>query len=210
MHSTCEIKPLSLLLVDDHPLFAEGLIAALKAQRNGCEITHAPSISEAMQAIEAMPEDFDLILLDLSLPDGGGLDLINHLKANRLFIPCVVLSASEQRHDIQSSLNAGASGYVTKAHSGKEILSFLDAVLAGEVVTPLDFDAAGHADHDITPRQLQVLELLAKGLSNKLISRALSLSEHTVKSHIKALYLCLDAHSRTECVSIARTKGLLP
>lgn len=211
---------LRLLLVDDHPLFVEGLSATLQAKRPDFSIAHAGSLAEAksllLQQAETQhgrqrpTEDYDLILLDLKLPDGDGLSLISFLKEQRLFVPCAVLSASENAQDIHSSLNAGASGYITKAHSGKEVLKLIAQILNGEQVTPKNFQAIKHSDSGITPRQQEVLELLALGLANKQISRQLSLSEHTVKSHIKALYLYFDAHSRTECVSLARAQNLLP
>lgn len=214
------LAPLRLLLVDDHPLFVEGLSATLQAKRPDVSIAHAGTLAEAKSMLlkpaeaqdgrQRQTDEYDLILLDLKLPDGDGLGLISFLKEQRLFVPCAVLSASENAQDIHSSLNAGASGYITKAHSGQEVLKLIAQILNGEQVTPKNFQAIKHSDSGITPRQQEVLELLALGLANKQISRQLSLSEHTVKSHIKALYLYFDAHSRTECVSLARAQNLLP
>ena len=200
-----------ILIIDDHPLFVEGLQRVVEIMRPNTRFVHAHNLAQAELLIEEYP-NLDLILLDLKLPDGEGLTFLKTLRDKQVYAPCVVLSASEKRSDVRYSLQAGASGFISKADSGHVIMEQIDKVMAGDIVQPqymLTESDSSELEISLTPRQQEILELLSEGLSNKAICLKLGISEHTIKSHIKTLYVNLNAHSRTECVNIARTLGLL-
>ncbi len=206
---------LRLLVVDDHPLFVEGLSLTLQGLPRKVAITTAVTAEAAIRTLAVDPA-FDLILLDLSLPDGRGLSLLRHVQLKRLFIPVVIVSASDQPDDVRDALKAGASGFIGKGEGRQGILNAIDQVLAGEVYLPPFFSDCPSLPETrtnlmpiLTARQQEVLQLLAQGLPNKRICSELGLTEHTVKTHLKALFAALDAHNRTECVHKAERLGLL-
>jgi len=204
---------LKLVIIDDHPLFLEGLSLTLRNLSPTVEIHCFGSLAEARAAF-AQKDDVDLVLLDLMLPDGRGLSFLRDLQSQALFIPTIVISASTDSRDVKAALMAGANGFISKSAGGKNIIKHIKAALNGDVVLP-DFYLGDQACHPLqpveilTPRQQEVLLLIAEGMSNKAICQRLNLTEHTVKTHIKALFQNLDVHSRTECVHVATVMGLL-
>ncbi|MCP5161171.1 MAG: response regulator transcription factor [Hahellaceae bacterium] len=206
---------LRLLVVDDHPLFVEGLSLTLQGLPQKVAITAAATAEAAIRTLKVDPS-FDLILLDLSLPDGRGLSLLRHVQLKRLFIPVIVISASEQTVDVDDALRAGANGFIGKGQGRQGILEAIDLVLTGEIYVPPFYTSSESLPDTnavtplLTSRQSEVLLLLAQGLPNKRICSELGLTEHTVKTHLKALFSLLDAHNRTECVRKAERMGLLP
>jgi DNA-binding NarL/FixJ family response regulator len=138
----------------------------------------------------------------------------------------VVISGEEDSHKIKQALDAGALGFIPKSHSSQQMLEALRAILQGEIYLPQTIqkkidridsrrvlsksqgDSASKA-YGITQRQLDVLTLIAKGYSNKQIALSLCLTEHTVKSHLNALFKLLDAKNRTECVRNASQRGIV-
>jgi len=206
---------LRLLVVDDHPLFIEGLSVTLQGLPQKVAITTATTAEAAVRTLK-VDTGFDLILLDLSLPDGKGLSLLRHVQLKKLFIPVVVISASEQARDVDDALRAGANGFVGKGQGRQGILNAIERVMAGDIYLP-PFYQQGTTVQEVqtvvpllTSRQMDVLSLLAMGLPNKRICTELGLTEHTVKTHLKALFSTLDVHNRTECVRKAERMGLLP
>lgn len=194
---------ISLLLVDDHRIFLDGLALALRPLAANMEIHTAQSASEAEAWLAQ--RDFDLVLLDLRLPDIPGLELLQRWQKQGRMTPVAILSASDSAQDAQAALQAGALGFIPKSADGDALRSAVSRVLLGETLpAPKPLQIA-----ELTPRQQEILPLLADGLPNKLISRRLGLSEDTVKTHLKALYQELDVHSRTACVSAARQRGWL-
>ena len=210
INSPCaEIK---LLIVEDHPVYLEGLSFVLNKLSNDVNLVCVNTISEA-QKILSQTSNFDLILLDLGLPDDSGLSLLRFLKAHQIFIPVAMLSASEKPQDIQASMAAGASGFISKASCSEELLAAIHHILSGENYLPAFYSQLDHLDRlalpSLTPRQKEVLILLAEGLPNKRICQRLNLTEHTIKSHLKSLFSLLHVHTRTECAKAAAELGLL-
>ncbi len=197
---------LSILVVDDHPLFLEGLVLIIERHFAAACVQAASSLAAAKEFLISAQEP-DLILLDLNLPDGSGLQLLPMLNQLGLAIPCILLSASEDSHDIALAQHAGAEGYINKSAGGEHIIHGIDRVLCGHTIWPNTI--APLSIPSLTPRQQQVLDLLAEGLPNKEICRRLSLSNHTIKTHIKALYQNLGVHSRTECIKVGLRLGLI-
>ncbi len=203
-----------ILIVEDHPLFLEGLTLTLQKMPTETYLCSVGSFSEAKIILSQSP-DFDLILLDLHLPDGQGLSLLRHLHIKKIFIPVAIISASEEISDVTSAMAAGASGFISKANNSASIVSAVEKVLAGEECLPDFFISSPQTDLSqeetlsLTPRQLEVLVLLAEGLPNKRICQKLNLTEHTVKTHLKTLFQLLNVHTRTECVQKAIKLGFL-
>lgn len=205
MTALCTTLPeqISLLLVDDHKIFLDGLALALQPLTRELRIETAQNAEQAEHCLGLA--DFDLILLDLRLPDMPGLELLRRWQAQGRITPVAILSASDSPQEAQAALAAGALGFIPKSSDGDELRQAVTRVLLGETLpAPQPATIA-----ELTPRQQEILPLLADGLPNKLISRRLGLSEDTVKTHLKALYQELNVHSRTACVAAARQRGWL-
>ncbi len=196
-----------VLVVEDHPIYLEGLSITLASLHPDTELVCVSSATAAQDYLARDPH-LDLVVLDLGIPEGGGLSVLQYLNEQNLFIPAVVLSASEEHGDIQRSMNAGASGFICKSSSSQEILAAVRLVLSGERTLPSFYQEHDKSDSSgsfplVTPRQKEVLQLVCEGLPNKRICLQLGLSEHTVKTHMKALFALLKVHNRTECMRVA-------
>ncbi|WP_304641837.1 response regulator [Pseudomonas sp.] len=201
-----------LLLIDDHQIYLDGLSLTLSKLAQGIILDHAHSASEAEELVRR--HTFDLILLDLQLPDSSGLALLQKLRSIDPVVPIAILTASNSASDLDAALQLGAAGFISKTADGKVLLEAATRLLFGETVIisaenqPLDRVSSAR-ELGVTPRQLEILDLLAEGLPNKVICSRLTLSEDTVKTHLKALFSTLGCHNRTECVNSARRLGLL-
>lgn len=201
-----------LLLIDDHQIYLDGLSLTLGSLCEGVQLDHAHNAAQAIQQVQH--NSYDLILLDLQLPDSSGLALLQKLRTEDAMVPVAILTASNSPSDLDAALQLGAAGFISKTADGKTLLNAVTQLLYGVQVVigdenrPLDRQNSAR-DVGITPRQLEILDLLAEGLPNKVICQRLSLSEDTVKTHLKALFTSLDCHNRTECVSNARKLGLV-
>jgi len=205
MTALCNELPaqLSLLLVDDHQIFLDGLSLALAPLCADLQIRTAESAAAAEICLQ--DHSFDLILLDLRLPDMPGLELLQRWQQQGRMTPVAVLSASDSNLDAQAALAAGALGFISKSANSDALRQAVTRVLLGETLpSPQASDKP-----QLTPRQLEILQLLAEGLPNKSISRQLGVSEDTVKTHLKSLFQELAVHTRTACVSAARQRGWL-
>lgn len=205
MTALCTDLPeqLSLLLVDDHRIFLDGLSLALAPLCPNLVIHTAETAAVAEACLQA--GDFDLILLDLRLPDMPGLELLQRWQQQGRMTPVAILSASDSNLDAQAALAAGALGFIPKSANSDELRQAVTRVLLGET---LPAPQTGNKPQ-LTPRQMEILQLLAEGLPNKSISRQLGVSEDTVKTHLKSLFQEFSVHTRTACVSAARQRGWL-
>jgi two-component system, NarL family, nitrate/nitrite response regulator NarL len=211
---------MKLLIVDDHAILREGLVALLQQFEQGADVLQASDTTEGLRLAAAHP-DLDAVFLDLNMPDQGGMEVIPVFVQRCPEVPVIVLSSSEDPDDVRLALKSGALGYVPKSASPRNILSALRLVLAGEIyVPPLMLDlaavaAAGSArvapepGERLTERQTEVLRQLCHGLSNKEISRALELSEKTTKSHITAIFKVLGVVNRTQAAAAAKRTGII-
>lgn len=202
----------SLLLIDDHQIYLDGLTLTLENLCQGITLDHARTTSEALEQVSK--RTYDLILLDLHLPDGSGLDLLEKLHQNDALTPVAILTGSNNPSDMDAALARGAAGFISKTADGPTLVSAALRLLFGEQVLIADetqlLDRRELARSlGVTPRQLEILNLLAEGLPNKVICQRLSLSEDTVKTHLKAIFTALGCHNRTECVNLARRHGLV-
>jgi len=206
----------NILLIDDHPLYRDALRSVIHQLARTVNIFEAACIKDAFRLIDEQPE-FDLVLLDLNLPDGGGLKSLLPVSQLLPDTPIVVVSACENHNLVIHLLNAGARGYIPKSADSEVIKNALLLVLSGETYIPsvaldslsrpavVEFDA----DTALTRRQDEVLQLLARGYSNKQIARALNIAETTVRAHVSDILHHLHAHNRTDAVFRAQQLGLL-
>lgn len=217
------MSTLNILVIDDHPLFIDGVSQVLKQLSDNVEVYKSTSIQEALTLLEEK-SDFELILLDLSLPDMDGFSFLQRFSAAEFCIPVVVVSAEEQLTFIRRALEASVMGFVPKSHSAADMLLAFQSVLEGNQYLPAKIRQMltraparaktvvlpPHAQHaGISAKQYAVLMLMAKGYSNQMIASLLNRTEHTVKSHTAALFQILGASNRTECVEMARSRGLI-
>lgn len=205
-----------ILVVDDHQLFIDGVRHILEKLDDQALITEANRALEAIELLESGRE-FDLILIDLSMPGMDGMSVLQRMHERGVWLPLVVISGEEDVRTIKSALEAGALGFIPKSHSSQEMLAALNHILDGEIYLPPGIEkemerlGSRQTRHEspITRRQMDVLQLMAKGYSNKQIATSLFLTEHTVKAHVSALFTTLAANNRTECVQIAQRQGIL-
>lgn len=209
---------MKLLLVDDHGLFRGGLRLLLVAMQRDVVILEADSCGDALSLMREHL-DIQLCLIDLALRGENGLDVIGALKEMNPNVVAVIVSGDESPAKIYEALDAGAMGYIPKSVNPDVMVQALQTVLAGGIYLPpaLLRNSRAASDHasmseelnELTERQRQVLHCLLRGLPNKLISRALHISDNTLKGHLAALYRTLNVKSRTQAVIEAGRLGVL-
>lgn len=206
---------MKILLVDDHPLFLEGIRMVLKQLDEAASIQCSGSCEEALTQID---DSHDLVLLDINLPGMSGLDGLQRLRSQAPATPLVVMSASEDRSKVLRAIELGAKGYIPKSSTPDVILTALQLVLSGGVYLPMAvLDEVNSSQsktenaegQTLTPRQVEVLKLMAEGHSNKAIGNHLSMAENTVRVHVSAILRFLDVSNRTEAGLAATRMGLL-
>lgn len=199
-----------VLCVDDHPVVRDGLAAIINLQP---DMTLAGSAATGGEALERYSElRPDVALVDLRLPDMSGFELIKKIKAKSPSARIIVLSSREGDADIQRALEAGALAYVAKGIVRDELLEIIRSVHAGKRRLPAAVaqKLAEHmADEPISPRELEVLSLMAAGRRNKEIASELSIAEDTVKMHVRNILSKLQVNDRTEAVTIALRRGII-
>ncbi len=208
---------MKILLVDDHPLFIEGISGVLHRLDQQAEITTSGSCEEALE-ISQDDDDYDLVLLDLNLPGMSGLDGLQLLRHQLPATPIVLLSASEDRKKVLSAIELGAKGYIPKSSPSDIIINALQLVLSGGVYLPMAVldtvndtqqKSTNSDGHTLTPRQIEVLKLLADGFSNKAIGNQLAMAENTVRVHVSAILKFLEVKNRTEAGVAAVKMGIM-
>ena len=209
---------MKVLIADDHALFRDGLGMHLEQLYPNMIILQASNFGQALKILEE-DNQIDLIVLDLDMPDmswEAGIAAIRQKAKEARF---VVISASEDVRSIRKALNDGASGYIPKRSDPKILSRALQLILDGGTYLPPELLEAtlvsenkGEAkskNKTLTARQMQVLELIAQGLSNKQIAYEMGVSEATVKLHINALLRAIRATNRTQAVINAQKMGLI-
>jgi two-component system NarL family response regulator len=205
-----ERAPIDVLIADDHPVFRRGL-AALVASDPGLRV--AGEASTGAEAIEAFRRLRPAVtLLDLKMPGVGGLDALRSIAGESPAARVIVLSSFDGDADIRNALEAGARGYVLKDAPGEEILRAIHAVHAGRRFLPpavAERLAEGLGAESLSPRELEVLALIARGLANRAIGEALAIEENTVKVHVRHILAKLGVEQRTEAAVVAIQRGLV-
>ncbi len=207
-----------VLVADDHSLFRDGIVSLLEAA--GFEVVG--QVGDGHAAIEsARLLRPDLILMDITMPEMNGLEALRQIRFTLPDTKVVMLTVSEDDSDLFEAIRLGASGYLLKSLNADEFLEMLKGLSRGEAVMTRETTARlmrGFADladqqepspDRLSPRELELLQLVAEGLSNKAIGQQLSVSVNTVKYHMKNILQKLGAQNRTEAVMMAIRSGLI-
>ncbi len=204
-------EQIRILSVEDHPVFRQGLATIIETEAD------MVLVGQATNGVEAIAEFRrhrpDITLMDLRLPGANGTDILIAIRGEFPDARIIMLSSSDSDGEIQRALRSGASGYVLKSMPQDILLAVIRSVHAGKRHVPPEVAAllAEHlGEEDLTPRELQVLQLIRDGSKNKQIADQLSISENTVNFHIKNIVDKLGANDRTHAVTIAIRRGLLP
>lgn len=199
-----------IMCVDDHPIFRQGL-SAMIANNDELEL-----VAEAASAAEALPvfrqTRPDVTLMDLRLPDENGVEVIRAIRSEFATARIIVLTTEVGDAQIQRSLAAGAMGYMLKGMPMGELLGVIHAVAAGKKSIPgiVATHIAEHmAEKPLSAREIEVLRLIAAGHRNKSVADLLSITEDTVKMHVKNCMAKLRARDRTHAVTIAVQRGFI-
>lgn len=220
---------MKILIADDHELFLKGLEMILVDYAKDAEILSAKDYSQLFDFI-SKTKNFDLILTDLAMPGAHWLEAIGKMHHELPDTPIIILSAVFDKEIVQKTLDIGAAGYIPKTSSREVIISAVNLVLSGGVYIPAELlRESNQSELDIlrsveklsengdpnknakilSPRQIDVLKLIASGKSNKQIAFELGLTEGTVKLHVTAILRLLGVYNRTGAVSAATHLGIL-
>lgn len=216
------LKPLRLLLVDDHQLFREGLQALLATQPDLEFVGEAANVREALALVETT--EHDLMVVDIALPGSNGIALLHELRRRRYAQPVLILTMHSQRDMIMEAFEAGAIGYALKNQGVSELLVAVRATarrqryvtpsLASTITTFEDVPRRPHATQDgvfgvLSAREREVFDLLVRGYSNIDAAHELFVSSKTVETHRCRIYRKLEVHSVGDLIRLAARHGLL-
>ncbi len=199
-----------ILIADDHYIVRMGLVALVNSEPDMEVVAEA---ADGDQALELFARHHpDLALLDLRMPGKGGIQTTLEIRSKFPSARILVLSAFDGDEDIHRALHAGAQGYVLKNSTGDKLVPALRAVAAGQSWIPKEVAsqlASRKMLEELTSREVEVLNKLAKGLANKEIADVLNISEHTVKDHLKSILAKLRVADRTEAVTTSIQRGII-
>jgi len=199
-----------ILVADDHYVVRMGVIAIIN---NEPDMEVVAEAANGIQAIELFNKHKpDLVLLDSRMPHKGGVQAAKEIKAQHGAARILMLTAFDGDEDIHKALAAGAEGYVLKGSTGEQLVPALRAVAAGKSWIPAEVAerlVRRKGFEALTPRELEVLHELAKGLANKQIADVMDISLHTTKEYLKSILTKLHVADRTEAVTVAIQRGLI-
>ncbi len=207
--------PVRVLVVEDHRMFAEAIVAMLAAQP-GIEVVGSAGTAAGAVA-EAARLSPSVVLMDYRLPDGEGTEAARTIRQRDPQVRVLILTASAEESLLREVIRAGCSGIVTKGRSLVDLVRAVRAAAAGEtVITPALLDRLAApmpsegAGVPLTERELEVLRLVAEGLDTREISLQLEISVHTVRNHLQGCIRKLGVHTRTQAISAAIRRGIIP
>lgn len=199
----------TILIVDDHPIMRLGIAAIIDAQNDMKVCAHAGSGEEAIQMFQTHRPD--ITLMDLRLPGMSGLEALRRIRQTDPHAKCIVLTTYEGDEDIHQAIAGGAAGYIIKGMSHETLVDALRKVQSGlrYLPSPIARSLAHRTPNsDLSPREREVLSLMARGKTNKEIANALGITEATVKCHVSVILLRLGVNDRTQAVLEALHRGL--
>ena len=210
------MTPIRLLVVDDHALFRSGLISLLKGMPEFQVVGEASDGQEALQAARRLNPD--VVLLDVNMPVMDGVETVSQMKAE-LHCRILMLTISKNDEDLFGSIQAGADGYLLKNATPEELRKAIQQVQEGmsvlapdvtrRVMNAVRADQAGSPAHNLSDREMEVLQCLANGLTTAQIAQQLFISDNTVKTHVRHIMEKLEASTRAEAVGKALQLGLI-
>ncbi len=205
-------KRIQIFITDDHPIVRDGLRSILETQADFEIVGEAGSGQKTIEQLGNL--EADVLFLDLGMPEMNGVAVIEALQAQQHPIRIIVFTVYDTDERILSAIKAGAKGYLLKGAAREELFnavrvvyaggSLLQPVVASRLMAHISKDSA-----QLTPRELEVLQLLGQGLTNQEIATRLFISERTVKFHVSAILSKLGATNRTEAVQLALRQGLI-
>lgn len=201
---------ITVMVVDDHPLMRVGVMSIINARQDMIAVAEAATGEQAVSTFQQHSPD--VTLMDLRLPKMNGVEAITAIRATSPNARFVVLTTYEGDEDIRRALEAGAQGYIIKGMPYDTLVDAIRRVHAGARFIPPPIArtlAARMPDSDLSGREREVLELIAKGKSNKEIANNLRITEATVKCHVSTILARLDAADRTQAVVTAVQRGLI-
>jgi len=208
--STVETDKIRVLIADDHVTVLEGLAAIIGRQPDMMVVAEA---ADGQEAVDLWTEHHpDVTLLDLRMPTLDGVGVIENIRKQEASARVIVLTTYDNDTEILRAIKAGTKAYLLKDARREELLDCIRRVNRGETCIPASLAeklAAGLSNESLTGRELNVLELLAQGKSNKEIGVNLYISETTVKSHLRSIFRKLNVLSRTEAITVASRRGLI-
>ncbi|MEU1001251.1 response regulator transcription factor [Streptomyces tibetensis] len=212
-HAATGAAPITLLIVDDHPVVRDGLRGMFESAPGFRVLGEAPNGVEAVSLAAAL--DPDVILMDLRMPGGGGVDAIRELARTGARAKVLVLTTYDTDSDTLPAIEAGATGYLLKDAPRDELFTGVRAaaegrtVLSPAVASRLVSAVRAPGNEPLSAREREVLALVARGTSNREIARELFISEATVKTHLTHLYAKLGVNDRAAAVAAAYQRGIL-
>ena len=206
-----------ILVADDHPVVRDGLVAMLSTQPDFLVVGQAATGNEVLTNIEiAQP---DIVLLDLEMPELDGVEALEQVTSDHPDVKVLVFTAFDDDERIVGAVQAGAQGYLLKGSPRDEVFdairvisqggSLLQPVVASKLMKHVSSEVEQAGWSQLTPRELEVLELLAKGMTNKEIAVELVITVRTIKFHVSSILRKLEAGNRTEAVRIAASRGII-
>lgn len=208
--------PIRIMIVDDHSIVRRGLAAYLKTVPDLVLVGEAGNGQQAVDRCEEIQPD--VILMDLVMPELGGADATRIIRQRWPEVQVIALTSFQEKELVQQAMRAGAISYLLKGVSGEELTEAIRAAAQGRsILAPEAVQALAQPEmtgtalgHDLTPREIEVLELLVKGLNNAQIAATLDISPATAKAHVSNILSKLGASSRAEAVSVAIQHNLIP
>lgn len=203
---------MKILVADDHELVRDTLAAFLEKE-DDIEVTTVPNLDDAIASIKSGFR-YDLVLLDYAMPGMNGLEGLERAIEESIGRPVAVMSGTAPKAIAQEALDKGAIGFLPKTMGAKSLVNAVRFMVAGETYVPVKFmteeveEDTNPLAKGLSPRELDVLNGLCRGLANKEIARELDLQEVTIKLHVKTLSRKLDAKNRTHAAMIAKDAGL--
>ena len=206
-----EVKPIRVLLAEDHEVVRDGLAAVIDYQPDMTVVGHAGNGADAVERFSELRPD--ITLMDLRMPEIGGVAAIEAIRGKFGDARIIVLTTYDGDEDIYRALKAGAKGYLLKDTSKEDLLSAIRAVHAGQSHVPPEIATRlvtrVQAGAPLTAREIEVLQMVSAGKSNKEIGAVLYISEGTVKTHINNIHQKLGVSDRTEAVVVALKRGII-
>ena len=206
------MTPIRIVIADDHPIFRAGLQGLLSAQEDFDVVGEAANGREAVSVVRhAAP---DVLLMDLQMPELDGVGATREVKAASPGTRILILTTYDSDGDILRAVEAGATGYLLKDTPREELFKAIratargDSVLSPSVASKLVGRARGPVNRSLSAREIEVLTLVARGISNKIIGKDLRISEATVKTHLLHIFAKLGVDDRTAAVTAAMERGM--
>ena len=196
---------MKILVIDDHPVVLEGLVALLRHSDADRAVLQAASASDGLAVLQAHP-DIAAVLLDLAMPGLSGFHAVDAFRLANPELTVIVISAQETADQVRRALAHGARGFIPKSSRPQTLLAAVRLVLSGEIyIPPAILGAVGPAPPaKLTQRQVEILDALSDGQSNKEIGASLGVAEKTVKAHVSAIFRIMGVVNRTQAAAANR------